>query len=74
MSNKTPLDERNLDFVGGRVPVELQDELAELYRRGYRGTEIVKEGIRSCSAKEGQMDRVMKPVAEIKTTVSGAGT
>lgn len=71
MSNKTTLDERCTGFVGARVPVELQDELEELYRRGYRATEIIKEGIRVCSAREGLMDR-NKTVARVETTVSNA--
>jgi hypothetical protein len=46
-----------LDALGGRVPPELQDELACLYERGYTPTEIIKEGIRCCSDKEGVMVR-----------------
>jgi hypothetical protein len=57
MAGKTTLDERNLDFLGARVPDELQDKLAELYRRGYRATEIVKEGIRAVYAREELMNR-----------------
>lgn len=71
MGNKTTLDERCLNFIGGRVPVELQDELLELYRRGYRGTDFVKEGIRVCANREGLMER-SKTVAHVETTVSGA--
>ncbi len=68
MANKTTLDERCLGFVGARVPEELRDELKDLYDRGYRGTEIVKEGIRALSAREGLMDR-NKTIVNSKTTV-----
>lgn len=41
-----------------RVPESLQDEVSELiHERGYTMTEIGKEGIRSCSEKEGMMKR-----------------
>lgn len=72
MANKTTLDERCLGFLGARVPDELQDELAELYKRGYRGTEIIKEGIRACSAREGLMAR-MHTVVKSETTVGREG-
>ena len=71
MTGKTPLDERCLNFLGARVPEELQDELAELYARGYRASELIKESIRSASAKEGIMSR-NKTVAHVETTITGA--
>lgn len=41
-----------------KVPESLQDEATELiHERGYTPTEIGKEGIRSCSDKEGLMKR-----------------
>ncbi len=46
-----------LDYLGANVPLVLKDELALLYERGYTPTEIVKEGIRCCSDKEGVMVR-----------------
>lgn len=46
-----------LDALAGRVPPVLQDDLACLYERGYTPTEIIKEGIRCCSDKEGVMVR-----------------
>jgi hypothetical protein len=46
-----------LDYLGANVPTVLQDELALLFERGYTPTEIVKEGIRCCSDKEGLMVR-----------------
>lgn len=46
-----------VDFIGGNVPEELQDELSLLYGRGYTPTEVIKEGIRCCSDKEGLMVR-----------------
>jgi hypothetical protein len=45
------------DYLGANIPKELQDEVGLLYRRGYTATEIVKEGIRCCSDKEGMMIR-----------------
>ncbi len=59
-----------LDALGGRVPPELQDELVYLYERGYTPTEIIKEGIRCCSDKEGVMVRrretqVPRPITEL---------
>lgn len=72
MTGKTTLDERCLNFVGGRVPIELQDELVELYKRGYRGTDFVKEGIRTVAAREGLMNR-NTTVARVETTVTGNG-
>jgi hypothetical protein len=59
-----------LDSLGGRVPLELQDELSRLYERGYTPTEILKEGIRCCSDKEGVMVRrretmTARPVMEL---------
>jgi hypothetical protein len=52
-----------LDALGGRVPPELQDELAILYERGYTPTEVIKEGIRCCSDKEGVMVRRRETMA-----------
>lgn len=72
MTGKTTLDERCINFVGGRVPLELQDELSELYKRGYRGTDFVKEGIRTIAAREGLMNR-NTTIAHVETTVSGNG-
>jgi hypothetical protein len=46
-----------LDYLGANVPPVLKDELALLYERGYTPTEIIKEGIRCCSDKEGVMVR-----------------
>jgi hypothetical protein len=46
-----------LDFLGANIPPVLQDELTILYGRGYTPTEIIKEGIRCCSDKEGAMVR-----------------
>ena len=46
-----------LDYLGANIPDVLQDELAYLYERGYTPTEIIKEGIRCCSDKEGMMVR-----------------
>jgi hypothetical protein len=60
MFNKAQVERvegKPLDSLGGRVPLELQDELALLYERGYTPTEIIKEGIRCCSDKEGVMVR-----------------
>lgn len=58
------------DALAGRVPVELQDELVCLYERGYTPTEIIKEGIRCCSDKEGVMARrretvIARPLGEL---------
>lgn len=44
-------------FIGANVPDVLQDEVLLLLGRGYTKTEIVKEGIRCCSDKEGLMVR-----------------
>lgn len=51
--------EKDMDpsFVAGNVPEALQDEVILLLGRGYTKTEIVKEGIRCCSDKEGLMVR-----------------
>lgn len=46
-----------LDFLGANIPPVLRDELIILYGRGYTPTEIIKEGIRCCSDKEGAMVR-----------------
>ena len=46
-------DERNLDRFGGRVPIQLRDELAKLYDRGYSQADVFSEGIRSLSDTEG---------------------
>lgn len=73
MTGKTTLDERSLKHINAKVPFELQDELKELYARGYRATEIIKEGIRACSTREGIMNR-LKTVAHVETIVSGEST
>ncbi len=46
-----------LDYLGANIPPVLQDELALLFERGYTPTEVIKEGIRCCSDKEGVMVR-----------------
>jgi hypothetical protein len=73
MLDKTQVERvegKPLDALGGRVPPELQDELVYLYERGYTPTEIIKEGIRCCSDKEGVMVRrretvTARPIGEL---------
>lgn len=59
-----------LDYLGANVPPVLQDELAALYERGYTPTEVIKEGIRCCSDKEGLMVR-RRETAQAHVAVGG---
>jgi len=52
-----------------KVPESLQDEATELiHERGYTATEIGKEGVRSCSEKEGLMKRKCIVAKAMSTT------
>jgi hypothetical protein len=56
-----------------RVPPEFRAGVTELiHERGYDKTEIGKEGIRACLAREGLLTR-NKTVAHVDTVVEGNG-
>lgn len=68
-------DEKDPSYIGANVPIELRDEVLLLLGRGYTKTEIVKEGIRCCSDKEGLMVRrretaTARPVGEMMHVVA----
>ena len=62
-----------IDKMGGVVNPCFHDEVAYLVdERGYSGTKLLEEGIRTVLAREGLMNR-SKMLARVETTVSGEG-